>query len=79
MLDDIRIPQASPARKVAGYQMPEDITNLLSWDFVSQHMTASQHYWLTTVSAQGRPHAVPVWGVESQAFLPPTIIKLAGY
>lgn len=63
MLDDILPPQAVPAKKVAEYQMPEDSTNLLSWDFVSVHMTSSQHYWLTTVSADGRPHAVPVWGI----------------
>ena len=63
MLDDMLIPHAIPAKKVAGYQMPEDSTTLLPWDFVSLHMTASQHYWLTTVSAAGRPHAVPVWGI----------------
>jgi general stress protein 26 len=63
MLSDIVIPQAIPAKKVAGYQMSEDTTNLLPWDFVSDHMRASQHYWLTTVSAHGHPHAVPVWGI----------------
>jgi general stress protein 26 len=63
MLDDILIPQAIPAKKVAGYQMPEDTATLLSWDFVSGQMTSSQQYWLTTVSAEGRPHAVPVWGI----------------
>ena len=66
MLDAILIPQTIPAKKVAGYQMPEDTTMLLSWDFVSLHMTSSQHYWLTTVSAAGRPHAVPVWGIWYQ-------------
>ena len=63
MLDDILIPHAIPAKKVAGYQMPEDAAHLLSWDFVSAHMTASQHYWLTTIAADGQPHAVPVWGI----------------
>jgi general stress protein 26 len=63
MLDDIEIPHAIPAKKVAGYQMPETTTNLLQWDFVSAHMAASQEYWLNTVYADGRPHAVPVWGI----------------
>ena len=63
MLDDMLIPQAIPAKKVAGYQMPEDTANLLSWDFVSVQMTASQQYWLSTISATGHPHAVPVWGI----------------
>ena len=44
MLDDIAIPQAIPAKKVPGYQMPEEATNLLSWEFVSAHMIASHHY-----------------------------------
>jgi general stress protein 26 len=66
MLNEIIIPQAIPAKKVAGYQMPEDTINLLSWDFVSAHMAPSQHYWLTTISAAGRPHAVPVWGLWYQ-------------
>ncbi len=34
MLDEIVIPQAIPAKKVPGYQMPQDTTNLLSWEFV---------------------------------------------
>ena len=63
MLDDIVIPQAIPAKKVAGYQMPEDISNLLPWDFVSAHMAPSLHYWLATIAADGHPHTVPVWGI----------------
>jgi general stress protein 26 len=63
MLDEIVIPQAILAKKVPGYQMPQDTTNLLSWEFVSAHMAAACHYWLTTISAQGRPHTVPVWGL----------------
>jgi general stress protein 26 len=57
------IPQAIPAKKVPGYQMPEEATNLLSWEFVSASMTASHYYWLTTTAANGQPHAVPVWGI----------------
>src|SRR4029453_7312286 len=58
------IPQALPARKVPGYQMPETSTNLLSWDFVAAQMEPSQHYWISTVFADGRPHAVAVWGIS---------------
>jgi hypothetical protein len=63
MLNDIVIPSAMPAKKVPGYQMPEDTTNLLSWDFVATHLAPSYHYWLNTICADGRPHAVPVWGI----------------
>ena len=63
MFDALVIPHATPAKKVPGYQMPEDTTQLLSWEFVTAQMAPSQHYWLTTISAAGRPHAVPVWGI----------------
>ena len=63
MLKQIVIPEAGPARKVKGYQMPEMKENLVSWDFVAEQMVQSRHYWISTVFADGRPHAVPVWGI----------------
>lgn len=63
MLKTILIPEATPARKVTGYQMPETKENLLSWDFVSGQMAQSRHYWISTVFPDGRPHVVPVWGI----------------
>jgi PPOX class probable F420-dependent enzyme len=36
---------------------------MLSWDHVDRHLRNSRSYWLTTVRADGRPHAMPVWGV----------------
>jgi general stress protein 26 len=63
MLDDITIPHAMPAKKVPGYQMPEAGAHLLAWAFVAEHMTASPHYWLTTIAPDSQPHAVPVWGI----------------
>jgi len=63
MLNQIIIPEAVPARKVKGYQMPELRENLVSWDFVSEQMSLSRHYWISTVNGDGRPHVVPVWGI----------------
>ncbi|WP_161606087.1 pyridoxamine 5'-phosphate oxidase family protein [Microlunatus speluncae] len=63
MLHEIAVPPASPARKIQGYGMPEDDTSLLSWDFVVARMEAARHFWLTTTFPDGRPHAVPVWGL----------------
>jgi hypothetical protein len=34
----------------------------LSWDWARERLEAAQDYWLTTVSAQGRPASRPVWG-----------------
>jgi general stress protein 26 len=63
MLRPIVIPEATPARKVQGYNMPETKENLLSWDFVSAQMSQSRHYWISTVFPDSRPHVVPVWGI----------------
>ncbi len=63
MLTPVVIPKATPAKKVPGYPMPEDDGNLVSWEFVATQMDQARHYWLSTVSPTGRPHAVPVWGI----------------
>lgn len=63
MLPFITIPKATPAKKIKGYKMPETNESLVSWEFVSEQMLHSRHYWITTVSKNGRPHAVPVWGI----------------
>lgn len=63
MLPDIIIPPARPAKKVPGYQMPEDPAHLLTWAFVADRMAQLRHYWLNTVNKVGHPHAVPVWGI----------------
>jgi general stress protein 26 len=66
MLNQIIIPEATPARKVAGYKMPESKENLVSWNFVSEQMSLSRHYWISTVYFDGRPHVIPVWGIWHQ-------------
>ncbi|MGB9754275.1 pyridoxamine 5'-phosphate oxidase family protein [Roseiflexus castenholzii] len=63
MLRPIVIPEATPARKAQGYNIPETKETLLSWDFVSEHMSQSRHYWICTIFPDGRPHVVPVWGI----------------
>lgn len=51
--------------------MPEDYgikpsdagSGLLEWQWVSQQIAASRNYWICTTRPDGRPHAMPVWGV----------------
>lgn len=38
-------------------------TGLLPWSWARQKLTDSHDYWLSTVRPDGRPHAMPVWGV----------------
>lgn len=35
----------------------------LPWSWAAAKLDATRNYWVVTVSADGRPHALPVWGV----------------
>ncbi|HZT64608.1 MAG TPA: pyridoxamine 5'-phosphate oxidase family protein [Acidimicrobiales bacterium] len=36
---------------------------LLPWSWAEDRLVASHDYWLATVTPDGRPHVMPVWGV----------------
>lgn len=46
-----------------GIQPLGDGQNLLPWSRASQQMTEARNYWLATTRPDGRPHAVPIWGI----------------
>jgi len=46
-----------------GYGIATDAEGLLPWSWAVERLTASRNYWISTVRANGRPHAMPVWGV----------------
>ncbi len=35
----------------------------LPWSWAAERLIANRNFWVVTVSAEGRPHALPVWGV----------------
>ncbi len=35
----------------------------LPWSWAAERLTGNRNFWVVTVSAAGRPHALPVWGV----------------
>jgi nitroimidazol reductase NimA-like FMN-containing flavoprotein (pyridoxamine 5'-phosphate oxidase superfamily) len=39
----------------------------LPWSWAAVRLLAGRNYWLVTVSADGRPHAMPLWGVWDDA------------
>lgn len=45
------------------YGVPEDPRGALAWEDVGRLLSGARNYWLSTVRPDGRPHAVPVWGV----------------
>lgn len=48
---------------VPGYGIPKDRRGLLPWSHAVDRLQAAREYWVTTADRDGRPHAVPVWGV----------------
>lgn len=34
----------------------------LPWSWAAERLVPNRNYWVVTVSAEGRPHALPVWG-----------------
>ncbi len=61
--------QKSPANPAERPDMPDgygisgSTEGLLSWEWVRQQMTKSRNYWISSTRPDGRPHAMPVWGV----------------
>lgn len=48
---------------MSDYGVPADLTGALPWEWAYKRLVANRNYWVVTASADGRPHALPVWGV----------------
>jgi PPOX class probable F420-dependent enzyme len=48
-----------------GYGVPTDASGgeLLPWSWAEEQLTQARNYWICTTRRDGRPHAVPVWGI----------------
>ncbi len=46
---------------------PTEGSGLLPWSWAVERLTGSRNYWVVTRWPDGRPHAMPVWGVWDQA------------
>ena len=46
-----------------GVRPPEEGTGLLPWSWAEERLIRSRSYWVVTVWPDGRPHAMPVWGM----------------
>ena len=59
-------PEPGAVRAPDSYGLREGATapgERLPWDEVERWLTASRNYWICTVRPDGRPHAMPVWGI----------------
>lgn len=41
-------------------------TGLLPWSWAQERLESSRNYWLASTWPDGRPHAMPVWGMWHQ-------------
>jgi hypothetical protein len=46
-----------------GYGVPTATDGLLPWRWAEERLVRAHNYWVCTTRPDGRPHAVPVWGV----------------
>jgi general stress protein 26 len=46
-----------------GYGIEKSTTGLIAWAEAEATLAASVNYWVASVSAEGVPHLMPVWGV----------------
>jgi len=49
--------------QMSAYGVPHDLEGVLPWSWAEARLAESRNFWLVTVSAAGRPHCLPVWGV----------------
>ena len=46
-----------------GIQGPDEGGGLLPWEWAETRLLRSRNYWVSSLWPDGRPHAMPVWGV----------------
>lgn len=56
-------PRAGRPRFPKGYGIASSAEGLLPWRWAEERLHASRNYWIGTSAPDGRPHAMPVWGV----------------
>jgi hypothetical protein len=45
------------------YGVDTDAWSPLPWSWAAERLVPERNYWVVTASGDGRPHALPVWGV----------------
>jgi pyridoxine/pyridoxamine 5'-phosphate oxidase len=58
-------PTPSRPRMPASYGLPAEplAAGEAGWQRAREQLASARNYWISTCSAAGRPHAMPVWGV----------------
>lgn len=56
-------PTVGRPRMPKNYGVPKSKEGLQKWSDVSEHLAKAMHYWIATVTPDGRPHSTPVDGL----------------
>ena len=48
---------------IPDYGIPTSSKGTLPYDHVTDRLASARNYWVSTARPDGRPHAVPTWGV----------------
>ncbi len=56
-------PKRSRPAMPADYGIAKGTKGMMSWPVVEKKIAAAHNYWICTSRSDGRPHAMPVWGV----------------
>lgn len=56
-------PASRPYMPGYGLLTADEGSGLLPWSWAEERLIASRNYWLVSVWPDGRPHAMPVWGL----------------
>ena len=56
-------PASRPHMPGYGVLGPDEGTGLLPWSWAVERLAAARNYWVVSTWPDGRPHAMPVWGV----------------
>jgi general stress protein 26 len=46
-----------------GIWAADEGAGLLAWEWAAERLEGAHNYWLATATAEGRPHAAPIWGL----------------
>jgi PPOX class probable F420-dependent enzyme len=58
--------ESAPAERpgfTSGYGIAAQGEGMLSWQTVTEQLTAARNYWVATTRPDGQPHVAPVWGL----------------
>lgn len=47
----------------ASYGISAAADGVMSWSWAEDQLTKSRNYWISSTRPDGRPHAMPVWGI----------------